>query len=351
MQKAEIMFPARIGVIQVAMVDVTVQSAEEFLKLSYRQEEAVILRCAVPSLSHTSVIICSPLNHYFCALREYPVFARALNDYTAATLIPSDTFYKGLMAEARMNRIKKDTFPRGLFAPYAYWGAYGASMHGAIGKDFNSFTLQERVRSCFVPDAAVDRVIQHWINQLEAFGQDSFYVAKEELNQLLGSPGFSEVPDNSKIPYQSPDLYALTRNVFPNPEHEGLAMARLREIVSKLEQADRDVIKLFPLHMVKSSPSVYLNLAKHSFPGLAWERAILRSKVVRLLGWIWHYPSIATQLAGLKEKRLQFGDERDAVFGSIVSELETYLLEMEQKYPIILENPLNGSSSGQHCHG
>ena len=325
-------------VINVEMRDIAVANAQQFFELGLRRTHPVALLCKLPTLKHTSVIRCAPLNTYFCGIREYPTFDSALHAYTSTHLIPSDSFYEGFLGEMRKNGIKKDLLPRNCFAHYSQWGGYGSQMKDSFGMKFVGTALDKRVESAFVPDEMVDRVIEHWGRQFEQFGAVALHAAPEALNAMVAEPLFSENIRLSKVPYRSADYGTFGHNVFLDPHEEEWTSVRLKQMVDELERGEAVVPDLFPLHMVKSVPSVYLR-DSHAYPSPAWDRAQLRAKLIRLLGSVWHYPSALIMYENLKDKPLRANDGRNQVLDEILSNLEKYLSDIRTKYPVINENP------------
>lgn len=325
-------------VMEVEMRDLGVASALEFHRLNYRRDVPVILLCRLPSLKHTSVIRCSPLDTYFCAVTDYRAFFHALYAYES-TLVKDDSFYAGFLKEMRRSGIKKDLLPRSLFSGYSLWGAYGSQQRGTeFGKQSgNDYSLVGRAVSAVVSDDAVQGVIDYWTRQLVAFGEQATCPAPESLNEFIDDPRFNLVPQRSRLPYLSPDYEALSTNLFLEPRQEELAMSRLRSMVSLLEQGEVVVPDLFPLHVIRCTPSVSLNADD---PPTRWERAYLRSRLIRLLGYVWHYSSVIADLDALKRKSLQVEGKQAKMLDDILTNLDCYISDMQSKYPVIEENPL-----------
>ena len=323
---------------EIQLTDLVVEDAEAFFELGFRRAEATALVCRLPSLGHTSVVVCAPLDRYLCGVQEYPQLRNALYTYTTAELISSDAFYDAFLGTLKKAGIKKELVPKALFAPYAQWGAYGTEMRPAFGKLFRGLSFDRRITSALVPDSLVNKVIDHWRTQITQFGDYAWCDAPESLNRLIDDPAFSEIPDRSSIAYESEDYDALVRNSFVSEEDEEHAVTRLREIVACLEIGDSRCVRLFPLHVAKATPGIHLG-RKPRLPRLTWERVELRAKATRLLGWPWHYPSIKSQLDAVSERRRLFRDE-EAFLQGIEADLRNYMIRMEEKYPVILQNPL-----------
>ena len=198
-------------------------------------------------------------------------------------------------------------------------------------------SLVGRAVSAVVSDDAVQGVIDYWTRQLVAFGEQATCPAPESLNEFIDDLRFSQMPNLSMLPYSSPDYDALATNVFLVPQEEELVMTRLRSMVSRLEQGEVVVPDLFPLHVIRCTPSVTLIAGD---PPIRWERAYLRSRLIRLLGYVWHYSSVISILDSLKSKSLQVVGKQANMLDDILTNLDCYISDMRSKYPVIEENPL-----------
>lgn len=337
--------PPKFETVEIDLRDVAIANTREFFKLGFRKNVPVVLICRLGDLDHSSLIRCSPLNTYFSGIGDYPAFSRGLHDYTSSSLVDSTDFYKGFLNELMKAGIDKTQLPKQLFSYYAHWGAYCKQTKGAFRSKFNGVAFDGRVGSALVPDKAVPAVLRYWNHQLEQFGRLSFYAADEELNEVVGDPLFDFAQSKSWGRFSSPDYAALAGNVFLNPGDEEVALVRLREILHRLRDSEDFVPDLFPLHMVKVTPSISL-MSSASYPekanaDRAWERALLRSKIVRRLGYVWQYPTIVSRLSNLRDGNLRAEDDRCSMLDEIEFELEGYLSDMQKRYPVIGENPLS----------
>lgn len=324
---------------KVRLLALTMREAADLIAIGDRDMATSIAVCNLPLAAHKSVIVRAPIDHYLCAVQEYPVFFDALHRYTSECLVPSEDFYEAFVRELRQAKLKKDYFPKILFSPYCGSGAFTKSMHSPFGKKFPIFAYERRVLSFLVPDDSAERVVDYLQRMFRQTGSAALTQAEEGLVQMTSHPGFSEIPNRSSIPYLSPDYDALASNVFAESKDEQAAMLRLQDIVCKLERQESNIINLFPLHMVKVAPSVFVR-KDSTFPGMAWDRATLRAKIIGLLEWVWHYPSVVSQLAQLRCKLTDFDAARAEALAEIIFHLESYCQRMETKYPVIVENPL-----------
>ncbi len=330
--------------IEIGMRDIAIANAQEFFQLGYRRTVPVILLCRLPTLKHTSAIRCAPVDHYFRAITDYPVFSSSLYSHTSAHLIPSDSFYEGFLEEIQSAGVNKKALPRALFAPYAQWGAYGERMRPALGGEFAGAALDGRAASAFVPDELVERLIRHWERQFEQFDFRALQPAPEALNDIVGNPRFDLVPGRSGVTYQSPDYEAFAANTFVSERAEENASIRLKQLVAELESGQPAAPELFPLHTVKLVPSIFLKTS-HPYPSPPWERAQLRARLIRSLGYVWHYPAVLGMFEDLKNKPLRAGDKRDLALDQIRSDLGAYLADMRRAYPVIEEDPFTSQES------
>ena len=336
--------PKNLELIEIRMRDIAVANAQEFFRLRYRRAVPVVLLCRLPTLKHTSVIRCSPIDHYFGAVTDYPAFSSALYSYTSTHLIPSDSFYEGFLEEMRSAGINKKALPRALFAHYAQWGAYGERISPALGGEFASAALDGRVASAFVPDEFVEELIQHWERQFEQFDSRALQLAPEPLNDIVGDPRFDLVPRRSGVAYQSADYEAFAANAFASEREEEKTSVRLKQLVAEIERGEPAALDLFPLHRVRIAPSIFLKTS-HAYPSPPWERAQLRARLIRSLGYVWHYPTVLNMFEELKIKPLRNGDRRGQALDQILSDLGAYLDDMRRTYPVIEENPLTSQES------
>jgi len=326
-------------ILEVGLNDILFKSGLEFVESKYRQSRATLLLCRFPALKHTCIIRCAPIGRYFCGLKDYWSFWSALYTYTSEKLIPDDAFYDAFIQELKKAKITKDMLPRELFASYAEWGAYGAAERKGFGKKFDGKVLNSRAAGVFVPDEMVFKVIQYWESQLDQMQSRALYDAPEDLNAVVANPNFSEVPWASRISYPSPDYDSLVTNVFVSPSKEKATNKRLAELIDALEQGETNVLQLFPLHMVRLVPSVFIPLELWRVPA-AEARARMRARVIRLLGFVWHYPSVLDMISNLQDRQLTLPEEHKQAVDLALSELNAYVQDMRERYPAIEQNPL-----------
>lgn len=319
----------------IGLADLDVRGIEDFNAKGLRGQAPCFFVCPLQAIGHTSIIATSPLQSYLAGLRSYPAFDDSLARYTS-DLASRDDIYEGVLHELKRAKLTKDTFPKALFRPYGGWGAFGTRSASPFGKKSPGLALDKRLASWLVPDAAVSNVEAYLNRILEEVGADAFVEGNEDLNRIVSDPRFSEIPANSGVPYQSADHDPIAKNRFDSEEEERATLRRLEELVEGAGSSRFGVLNLFPLHLAKLAPSVFVS-AGGARDCTAWKRAFLRARLINALACVWHYPSVLLQLERLRN--LSSGTCKPGQ-SEVLRELVEYRESMERKYPVILDNPL-----------
>lgn len=320
----------------IALRDLAGTSRQLLASPKLRGERPRLLQCEIKVLDYTCLIVSSPIGQALAGLRRYPAFDKAALALSQSSLVPDDGFYTTFVDELRAAGLERDCVPRILFAPYAYWSVFGTRQSASFGADIDDLPLVGRLEGTFIPTAAVPAVKSYFQRLLSELGNSAFVGADESLTDVVADRGFSEDPARSKTSYASPDYDALFRNSFSTATAEAVALDRLRELVAAKTDCRA---RLFFLHEIKHVPAIPVTARTH-YPSTAWEMAALRSEYVKRRGAVWHFSGIANQVDRLIGRDLVFGDERDSQFKEILSNLRSFLKNVSERYPVILENPV-----------
>jgi hypothetical protein len=314
-------------------------TASQFLREFQRNGPTVVL-CRIPEVAHTTVVLVSPKCTLQCGVRPYPRFAAGLRGYTYTSLVPDEGFYQAFIESFRQAGIDRDRIPRALFSAYAGYGAYGkANKLPAVGsRSLLGLALDMRVESSFVPDDKVSAVISHWERQIRMFGEESFAVVDSATEAMIGDPARGIDGSSERFASTSEDYWALFANAFPNTEIESLAIKRLQFLVDELRAGRPIVPNLFVGHWVKRSPSLWIK--PRSTDPNTWARLELRSEVLKRLSKVWHYSAAVSFLDDLTERFDSEAEVNAEILNRSVSNVRQYIVNVESRFPVILEDPM-----------
>ena len=172
--------------------------------------------------------------------------------------------------------------------------------------------------------------------QLAEFGSLALRRVSEDEDSSAMDGRFSEVPANSGVPYESRDFEAFGTTVAHSEQQQTEALARVEALIAEGQRGLIPSVDLFPLHLVRRSPHLYLSERSSLIAATLFER---RARLTRVLMWPWHFGSAERALERLREKALYFGDTRDHLLNSGTSHIREFLSECERRFPVILSNP------------
>lgn len=330
--QAEIVSASAHSAERIDLGDLRVSHPLQFLQRMVAARPRILV-CEIPEIEYSTVILCAPRNKYLASV-GFEVFPRASDDLRGDVerRVTDETFHVRFLATMKAAGIMQSTFPVGLFSPYDQWGSYGTRPHGPLGKKFDAFAWGHRISSAFVPNRHLDSAKAYALRQLEDFGPLGFVDAPESIDAIVANPRFSEIPNTSPIRYSSPDYLTFAPTPRLGKDEKDLALARVDLLINRLEAGDRDVVDLFPLHAIRVAPQLFVSPVGTEIDFRIVER---RARLLRKLGWPWHYTYASIWLAKSRAAEMEIPDEYRSLFSSTVEQVTAFLREIEDKYPIV----------------
>ena len=310
----------------------------------YQSDTPVI---AIHRLSHlpwSSVNLFAPKGQAMLAFQEYGVFYSAIHDWISG-IVDDEEIYRSFMRELRQLKLKKASSMVCYLGDYTKWGGYGnsESSNGSFATD-GSFALElfSRHHAMSVPTKYEKRVIDYFESQIKQFGKLAFFKVPEEVRLYPDEP----LIEQSK---ESPIVQLFTHpRISKESEREEIEkiyhniLFVLEEAVENLEAGRPFDLDMPPSLKIRPWPDFYLSEWSRDQEPTEIEALLLsyRARFVRLLKWPWMYDGVSLQLeeyGNLKKLNDKFKLPYD-----ICGELNNYFEETERRYPVIVENPLDG---------
>ena len=297
-------------------------------------DKPLFVLCPAPTIDYTSVVFFPPKGCSFAAVGNFSAAFSAHHDYEGR-MIQNDEIYSGFIKWLRREGIKKGYAPMQLFDGYSHWGG---RTEGIFRKTV-SMNLDHagKIRSAFVGNDHVDARLCYWQAQLEQFQELAFIVDD-------WSPGSS--PNNTVCALKNLDCAIDEQAYYDEPlsfqkwnGEEGERLLRnLEQAIERLEKGER------------SLPTD--KRAAFAFPSMYWGKwgvdhniynkaALLRSRMITLLGFPWHYDGAVSTIKEMLEKKAEamevFGH---GIYDEILGNMRGFTDTMRRKYPVLEANPL-----------
>lgn len=254
-------------------------------------------------------------------------------------MVKSDDIYHNFLKWTRSEGIKKDYVPSELFQWYTYWGGYGSRSYGEIGKKAATMSQDwdHKISSAFIGNDHVDAMLRYWQKQLEQFQEVAFVLDDWPHGSGLENTICALKNLNYAIDGAAYCRAHMMRGLWEG-DVEAWANRHLIHIIKCLENGEQLFPNLpFPA-CVKVYPSLYW---KHLENDVQRERALLRSRIVALQGFPWHYRHAADTIQELEENKAEaveaFGQ---GIYDGILANLRGFTDSMRRAYPVLEVNPL-----------
>ena len=307
------------------------------LRHRFRSDRPKLLIYSLSKLSWSGIVRVSPVDNALCALADiYPAVFKAQYKWTSS-VVDDLAVYKNFCADLKAAGLSRHTIPWELFGNYVQWGAYAGSDRRGFCRDAPFMGLH-RVSSFLVPNGCIDAVVDYHQSQLEQFASHSFVPAPE--GQDRGGGYGSGDDEKTRI------LQHIHRMRLPD---ETSLRSALEDICGSLRGAldriDSGLTFEWDVHYKHiARPPAQFRLMdfepSDKNKDLEQEIFLLRAKLVRQLAWPQLYGTVHAQLKALDDFSQTAAPESREFIDQLSDELQGFLSVVEDRYPVILANPL-----------
>ncbi len=354
---------------QVREVDLAEIGPIDFESFSarFRSDEPTLLVYHLRDLPWVGVAKCAPLNHMLWATEFDGLGQFRTQRAWSAPLARDKVVYTAFRRELRRARIRKSAIPWELLGPYAHWGAY-LDENPSLSFKLTWFG-RYRVWGSIAPITFKDALVEFYSRQIQQFGRYAFWPAPEG----------SEEDSNDDRPIQANLTGYLGARLWKHPtrfthtseseRREALLPLRdeLKRVIARLEAGEEwnlplhyeDVIRPAPMFLLVGEPMPATDdpalgaiaLAMGNFvdsgarTALDAEVCCYRARLVRLLAWPSLYRSTFGDDPMFREgliRQARAPHFAGAMPYDLVEEMLLFKQEMEERYPVLLENPIAG---------
>jgi len=342
-------------IIDIELADLGSSDVAEF-SIRYRSSEPTILIYRLKELPWIGVAKCAPLNFMLWATELSGHLQHVDERRWVEPIHNEKSIYDAFRRDLKRAKISKKEVPYQLLGPYCQWGSYlGKSSLAFDGISIGMF----RVAGTLAPSEYKDKLIDFYTKQLVQLGRFAFFPASEGEES-------KERPTSETLRKGYLDArlwrHPLRKDYRGEDERQQLLAHRCEEVKQVIRhlEADNDwdlslhyhdAVRPGPTFLVErydlSYKGVRVNVGPDEFPDTQMDVELyaLRARLIRLLAWPNFYRSVDSLGIWQEIENLQKRGELLATQSSpynFVEEILAFKREMEERYPVLLENPLKG---------